>query len=169
LAQSGVSDAQALSGVSDALLSGADVDVGDVSSFTNTEDEAAAEMDAFDMDVSEGDGSTAGAGAQPRPESPLSPLAPNERAAIRALHQQLARTPSPMHVTPASPLLSDPLLQDAPPTVQQLHEDTFSECEDAWSCPRPHHAYCRECHLSVYHSEQCVHLRDYADGLDFDA
>jgi hypothetical protein len=71
---------------------------------------------------------------------------------------------------PSSPPRDDPMLSSPfqPSLIQQLHEDTFSACEDAWACPRAHHDYCSECHLSSYHSDQCVHLREYAQGLDYD-
>jgi hypothetical protein len=35
-------------------------------------------------------------------------------------------------------------------------------------CPVGRHLYCRECHVSEFHASQCVHLSEFAQGLDFD-
>jgi hypothetical protein len=52
--------------------------------------------------------------------------------------------------------------------VQVLHDDDFTECVDPWRCNRPHHEYCHLCCVCMYHADACDHLRDFADGLDFE-
>ncbi len=57
---------------------------------------------------------------------------------------------------------------DPQPTVRLIHDDDFTVCQcSGWHCPRGTHAYCSECHRTSYESP-CVHLREYADELDFD-
>jgi hypothetical protein len=52
--------------------------------------------------------------------------------------------------------------------VKLVHDDDFSVCEHDTSCPRGRHACCLECHIPEFHSEPCVHLQEFANGLDFD-
>ncbi len=51
--------------------------------------------------------------------------------------------------------------------VRLIHDDDFTVCEcPGLYCRRGCHPYCAECHRAM--QEPCVHLLEYAQGLDFD-
>jgi hypothetical protein len=59
-------------------------------------------------------------------------------------------------------------LLEPPPTVTLIHDDDFSRCEcPGLYCRRGTHPYCSACHKTSY-DDPCVHLRDFAEGLDFE-
>jgi hypothetical protein len=58
-----------------------------------------------------------------------------------------------------------PTFVELDPAVRLIHDDDFSVC-DHFPCHRGTVAHCFVCHRSEY--EPCVHLHEYAAGLDFD-
>jgi hypothetical protein len=83
--------------------------------------------------------------------------------------------PAPGAATAAPDLPSTPAAQGAThedyrliepePSVRMIHDDDFSVCDCVGRCVRGQLAHCFECHVSEY--EPCIHLKEFADGLDF--